>query len=393
MGWPIGLSVTPDGKSLIVALNQADEIALVNLATGATRLVKVGRYPFGVATDGTTAYVSNEYDGTISVVALASGTVTSTVGGLGGALGDLNAHPEGLQLDPSAHQLFVAVTNRDLVAAVNTETATVDALIPVGREAGIGTAPVALALSPDGRRLYAADAGEDAIAVIGLSSGTLVGRIPTASYPTGVAITPDGAHLVWLAAQGLGTGPNPDYGQNFAASQNAPYGQYDLEMLLGRVGVLPTSDGRPSSQAGHGRRREVRPADSTPPPLDTPVESPGGGPSAQIKHVFYVVKENRTYDQIFGTDPRGNGDPSLELFDDNGAPGPAGGVTPNAHALSSMFPLLDNFYADSEVSVDGHIITSGGYATDFVNRALHANYSGRGRSVNFGQDPVTPAPE
>jgi DNA-binding beta-propeller fold protein YncE len=392
LGWPIGLAVTPDAKSLIVALNQADQIALVNLVTGATRLVKVGRYPFGVATDGTTAYVSNEYDGTISVVALASGTVTATVSGLGGALGDANAHPEGLQLDPSSHQLFVAVTNRDLVAAINTETTTVDALIPVGRAAGVGTAPVALALSPDGRRLYAADAGEDAIAVIGLPSGTLVGRIPTASYPAGVALTPDGAHVVWLSAQGLGTGPNPNYGQNFAASQNAPYGQYDLEMLLGRVGVLRTPTDAQAAKMATVVDREVRPADSTPAPLDTPVESPGGGPSAQIKHVFYIVKENRTYDQIFGSDPRGNGDPSLELFDENGVPGPAGGITPNAHALSNMFPLLDNFYADSEVSVDGHIITAGGYATDFVQRALHANYSGRGRSVNFGQDPVTLPP-
>jgi hypothetical protein len=105
-----------------------------------------------------------------------------------------------------------------------------------------------------------------------------------------------------------------------------------------------------------------------------------------------VVRENRTYDQILGRDARGDGAPDLELFGDNGTPGPSGGITPNAHALARRFPLLDHVYADSEVSVDGHLITSGAYATDFVQRALHANYSGRGRIADFGQSPVTLPP-
>jgi hypothetical protein len=129
------------------------------------------------------------------------------------------------------------------------------------------------------------------------------------------------------------------------------------------------------------------PANATAPPVGTPLRS--GGP---IKHVFYIVRENRTYDQIFGSEPRGDGDPSLQLFDDNGAPKPTGGVTPNAHALARSYPLLDHFYADSEVSVDGHVITSGGVANDYVQRALAANYSGRGRAFDFGIFPVTFGP-
>ena len=399
LGWPIGMAVTPDGRTLVVALNQADQVAIVNLATAATALVKVGRYPYGVAADSTTAWVSNEYDGTVSVIDLATRSVTLTVKGLGGPLGDQNAHPEGVLLDRAAGTVFVAVTNRDLIAAISTRTSTVSALIPVARAGGIGTAPVALAVSPDGGRIYAADAGEDAVAVLrrtvdhkGTAAYHLIGRIPTAAYPTGVSVTPDGKRVVWLSGEGLGAGPNPYYGANFAASEKAPYGQYDMEMLLGQVGVLPAPSDALVARLGRVVDKEVRPDDYTPAPLDTPVESPGGGPSAQIKHVFYVVKENRTYDQIFGTDRRGNGDPALELFDGNGAKGPAGGVTPNAHALATMFPLLDNFYADSQVSVDGHLITTGGYATDFVERALEANYSNRGRAVNFGQDPVTLPP-
>jgi Phosphoesterase family len=128
---------------------------------------------------------------------------------------------------------------------------------------------------------------------------------------------------------------------------------------------------------------QLHPAASVAPPADTPIVGPDGGASTKIKYVFYIVRENRTYDQIFGTDPRGDGAKQLELFDDNGVPGPTGGVTPNAHKLVRTSPLLDNFYADSEVSVDGHIITSGAYAIDRVQRSLHANYGARGRVGDF----------
>ncbi|HET6910123.1 MAG TPA: alkaline phosphatase family protein [Mycobacteriales bacterium] len=394
LGWPIGLAVTPDGRTLVVALNQADQAVVIDLLTHATTLVKVGRYPFGVAADARHAYVSNEYDGTISVIDLTTDSVVSTIS-VGGLAGDLNAHPEGVALDAARHRLFVAVTNRDAVAVVDTDVDTLNRTISVARPGGIGSAPVALAVTPDGRTVYVADAGEDAVAAIalrprsGVRTDTVVGRVPTAAYPSGVAVTPDGRRLVWLAAKGLGSGPNPDSGEHFADSEAAPYGQYDPDMLLGRVGVLRAPSDSQLRAMASIVNREVRPANFTPPPLDTPIESPGGGPSAQIKHVFYIVKENRTYDQVFGSDPRGDGDPALELFDDNGARGPAGGVTPNAHRLARMFPLLDHFYADSEVSVDGHLITSGGYATDYVERALQANYASRGRIANFGQDPVT----
>ncbi|HET6811960.1 MAG TPA: bifunctional YncE family protein/alkaline phosphatase family protein [Acidimicrobiales bacterium] len=394
LGWPIGLGLTADGRSLVVALNQADQVAVVDLATRSSRLVKVGSYPYGVAVVGSTAYVSNEYDGTVSVVDVGSATVTRTI-----TVGVTNSHPEGLIADPARHALYVAVTNQDYVAVVDTRTGTVAHRVSVRRKEGVGTAPVALAEAPDGSRLYVADAGEDAVSVISLrprnraGAFQLLGRIPTASYTTAVAVTPDGRRVVWLAAKGLGAGPNPLYGQYFANSDAAPYGQYVIDMLLGRVGVLAAPSDAALSRLGREVTAEIRPTDLSPGPANTPVEAPGGGPSRQIKHVFLVVKENRTYDQIFGSDKRGDGDPALELFDDNGAKGPAGGVTPNAHRLARQFPLLDHFYADSEVSVDGHIVTSGAYATDFVLKALHPNYSNRGRIANFGQDPVTFPPD
>ena len=106
------------------------------------------------------------------------------------------------------------------------------------------------------------------------------------------------------------------------------------------------------------------------------------------------MRENRTYDQVFGRDPRGDGDPGLELFGDNvsGTPDATQGITPNAHALSRDFPLLDHLYANSEVSVDGHLITAGSIATDYVQKATQANYSNRGRAFDFGIYPVTFGP-
>ena len=394
VGWPIGLGLTSNGRTLVVALNQADQVALIDLAARSSRLVKVGAYPNGVAVDGGTAFVTNEYDGTVSMIDVASGQVTKTI-----TVGVTNSHPEGVSVDPATHTLYVAVTNQDYVAVVDTRSGAVSHRVSVGRSEGIGTAPVAVTESPDRSRLYVADAGEDAVAVIGLVAHggagpfQLIGRIPTASYTTDVAVTPDGRQLIWLAAKGLGAGPNPLYGHYFANSDAAPYGSYVIDMLLGRVGVLPVPSDSDVRRMASVVTSEIRPTDLTPGPANTPVNAPGGGPSHQIKHVFIVVKENRTYDQVFGTDKRGDGDPSLELFDNNGVKGPTGGVTPNAHRLATQFPLLDHFYADSEVSVDGHIITSGAYATDFVLKALHPNYSNRGRVANFGQDPVTLPPK
>jgi len=377
LGWPIGLAVTPDAKTLVVALNQADQVGVVDLATRTTRLVKVGKYPYGVATDGRIAWVGNELDGTVSAVDLAGATVSATV-----PVGGANAHPEGVTL--VGHDLYLAVTNEDAVVRMSTTTGTVTGRWSVGRRAGIGSAPVALTAAAG--RLYVADAGEDAIAVLDLRTGHVLGRVPTAAYPTGVAVSRDGK-LVWTAAKGLGAGPNPDYGSHFANSEAAPYGSYVPDKLLGRVGVLPVPTGAQLAKFSRQVEAQVLPADLTKAPAGTVLRR--GGP---IKHVFYVVRENRTYDQVFGREPRGDGDPSLELFGDNGTPGPSGGTTPNAHALARRFPLLDHVYADSEVSIDGHVITAGAYATDFDQRSLHANYSGRGRVANLGQSPVTLPP-
>jgi DNA-binding beta-propeller fold protein YncE len=395
LDWPEGLGVSHDGSTVAVALNQADQVALVNTHTRAVRTVKVGSYPYGVAisNNGRTAWVSSEYAGVVSAIDIPSARVTATIG-VGGPLGDRNSHPEGVVLSRNGRRLYVAVASRDLIAAIDTRSHKLVDEVSVQRGDYLGSEPVAVAVTPNDRTLFAADAGEDAVAEIalprhrGAKPWSVLGRIPTAEYPSAVSVTPNGRQLVWLAAEGLGAGPNPDYGTFFANSDAAPYGQYVPDMLLGRVGVLgiPTA-ARLRSLTKQALAQGV-PNNLFPPPPGNPVR-----PDGPIRHVFIIVKENRTYDQLLGSDSRGDGDSKLELFDDNGVHTPAGGVTPNAHALVRRFPLLDHFYADSEVSVDGHLITSGGYAIDYVKKALHPNYSNRGRVDEFGSYPVSFPPK
>ena len=506
---PEGIAVSPNGRYLVVALNAADQAVVVDLHTGTQHLVSAGSYPNGVVFDrGGSAYVSNEYSGTVSVIDPTSAKVTATIGGLGGSLGDLGSHPEGMVADPKRGDIYVAVTNRDLVAVISTAGKTVSKLISVARPQGLGTAPVKLAISPDDATLYAADSGEDAVAAISLSkrpaakslrkrrvylppsvrsittynvkrkrlakhpaaryhrrllalqhrylrvrttrscagptrkqelayvnavlralNGSrtrraqalrtaaarlpktggcqigyipnlpayrLIGRLPTSAYPDDVQTTPQG-QLVWISGKGFGSGPNPTYyfGGARTPLQTPPnaYGTYVLDMLIGRVGSLPVPTDRQLVADTVIANAQARPNNPEARPAGSPVPAAPGQPSGQIKHVFYIVRENRTYDQIFGTDSRGDGNPKLELFDDNGVSGPTGGITPNAHALARQFPLLDHFYEDSEVSVDGHIITATAYATDYAQKATAANYSNRRGTYDFGIYPVSFPPK
>ena len=416
---PEGLAVSPDGRYLVVALNAADDAVVVDLRTLGQTVVPVGRYPEGVAFDPQgRAYVSNEYDGTLSVIDPRAAKVTDTITGLGGRRGDLASHPEGMVADPKRPLLYVAVADRDLIAVVDTRSRRVRHLVSVARKPALGTSPTNLAISPDGTTLYASDAGEDAIAAIslsprpattkatprhrrrsraqqtipGLPAYRLIGRIPTAAYPDSVQTTPEG-RLIWIAGKGLGSGPNPRYyfGGAKTPRQTPPntYGTYVLDLLIGRVGTLPIPTDRQVVADTRAANAQAKPSNPESQPVGSPIPARTGHPSTDITHVFYIVRENRTYDQVFGSDPRGDGDAQLELFGDNGVSGPTGGITPNAHALSRRFPLLDHFYEDSEVSVDGHIITTSGDANDYVQKATAANYSNRRATYDFGLYPVT----
>jgi DNA-binding beta-propeller fold protein YncE len=419
--FPVGIAITPDAKTLVVALYNADKAAIIDIASGSASTVSVGAYPFGAAIErsGRYAFISNAFDGTLSKIDLTANTTTTqptTISGIGGPAGDANSQPQFILADPNRDQIYVAVTNQDGVAIVSTTSNAVTKFISLKLPAGYGSQPVSLALTPDGQTLYVADTGENAIVEVALADRAdgsakaydIIGKIPTADYTSDVALTPDGCTMIWAAARGFGAGPNPQYGGAPPPRVNnnqyaGPYPTYTLDMLVGRVGILPTPTDATFAQMTTVVNTAQLPENGEVAPANTPVVAADGGPSQQIKYVFYVVKENRSYDQIFGSDPRGDGDPSLEVLGDNGetvgpkgnagTAGPGSGVTPNQHALSRMFVLLDRFFEDSEVSVDGHAITTGAYASNYTLKTMHADYSNRGRPANQeGVYPVSFSP-
>ena len=251
----------------------------------------------------------------------------------------------------------------------------------------VGSTPDALAVSPDGKRLYVANADNNDVAVVDVSNAKearVLGFIPTGWYPSALAIAPDGRTLFVGTGKGLGFRGNPDATLPDPLSVRTEPGtghkyDYIAGILSGAVCAvkLPDAAGlqaytrqvmanvpKPPMQAIHGRMPDSLAAIS------------------HIKHVVYIIRENRTYDQVLGDVSKGNGDPSLVLFGQS--------VTPNAHALASHYVLLDNLYCNGEVSEDGHKWCDAAYATDFIERAWPSSYSGRGEPD--GDDRVADSP-
>ena len=394
--WPRDLAVSPNGRTLLAALNLADSAAVIDTRTRSVRYVPVGHYPYGAAItrDGHDGLVTSETQGTVSVINLPSATVVKTM-----QVGPHLSNPEGIAVDPKAPLAFVANANEDVIAVVNTDRMRVQGILSLMRSQGNGTTPTQVSVTGDGCDLLSADSGEDAVAVFALSSAArcnpgaagkrrarpfdLVGRLPVGSYPTFVAASSTRALLAWVSARGLGVGPNPN-GPNpnsqLDTNNFINSFQYLPSIVRGDAGILPfPSDARIRTLTPVADR-ELTPTDAQQPPHGTPIR-----PNGPIKHVFFIVKENRTYDQVFGDIRRGDGDSVLTLFGQR--------ITPNEHALASRFPLLDHVYADSEVSIDGHYWTAAGAVPDYAVKNWPPNYAGRGRPLDFGAYEVSAPPK
>ncbi|MGA2928181.1 MAG: hypothetical protein ABSG43_19730, partial [Solirubrobacteraceae bacterium] len=394
--WPRDLAVSPNGRTLLAALNLADQAAVIDTRTRRVRYVAVGHYPYGAAitTDGRYGLVSSESQGTVSVIRLATASALKTI-----AVGPQLSGAEGIAVDPQAPLAFVANANEDVITAINTRRMRVQGLLSLMRQQGNGTAPTQLSVTGDGCDLLSADSGEDAVAVFALSTAArcdpgarrrrslkrfeLVGRLPVGSYPTFVAATSVHAPLAWISALGVGVGPNPN-----GPNPNSPNDtsnfinsfRYLPSIVRGDAGILPFPSDARIRRLTPVADRELVPTDAQQPPAGTPIVADG-----PIKHVFLIVKENRTYDQVLGDDARGDGDPALTLFGRQ--------ITPNEHALVTRFPLLDHVYADSEVSIDGHYWTAAGAVPDYVVKNWPPNYAARGRPLDFGAYEVSAPPE
>lgn len=325
-------------------------------------------------------YVALENAKALSVIDTASLKEVSRV--------EVGAHPSAMALSNDGKNLFVANTNANTVSIVDTASNKVSTTLNLEPYAGApaGSMPTALAVSPDNKTLYVTLGGENAVAVVDLSSGKVSGRIPTAWFPSAIALSKDGTFLFAANMKGLGAGPNP---QGPIPDKRNPSEQYIAAMARGTISVIPTPDTKTLAMysakvaANNGLENTkgvlARAASSTP----HAIPFRAGDPSP-IKHVIYVIKENRTYDQLYGSLTEGNGEPSLELFGQD--------VTPNQHALALEFGLFDNFYADAEVSADGHNWTMGAIATQYTQRNWMANYSPRGRAYDFEMGSTASAP-
>jgi YVTN family beta-propeller protein len=284
-------------------------------------------------------------------------------------------HPCELALTKSGKFLFVANANRNTVTVLDTHSGqTVEnicaALYP---QSPPGSTPNSVALSPDDKMLFVANANNNTVAVFDVSTpgdSRSLGFIPVGWYPTSVRVTPDGSTLLVANRKGLASGPNPNGPQPGARSEEGSTVQYIGRLFHGSLSLISLKNiaGNMRDYTAQAYRCSPLTADasvSAHQPADNPVPQQPGGASP-IKYCIYIIKENRTYDQVLGDLPQGNGDPKLCLF-----PQPA---TPNHHKLASEFVLFDNFYAEAEVSAQGHEWSMGAYSSDFVEKLWPLDY-------------------
>ncbi len=369
-----GLAVSPDGERLYAVHALGELLSAVDVRKTETTREPVSvalpaeAYTVVVGPDGRTIYVS--LWGGARVLAFDARTLEPR-GEV--AVGE---HPSAMVLSKDGARLFVACANTNAVWVVDVATRTAREQVSVALYPGApaGSTPNGLGLSPDGRTLLVASADNNAVAVVDVSrpgASMVKGFIPTGWYPTAVQFSRDGQRIYVLSGKGLTSLANPRGPQPGVSSSE---GQYSGSMLQGSLSIVKAPD--PEELAAYTKKvLQVTPytdAGRLAPvgaPARTPIPRKVGDPSP-IKHVFYVIRENRTYDQVLGDLPEGNGDPNLCLFGEE--------ATPNAHALAREFVVLDNFYVDAEVSYSGHAFSTAAYATDFVNKVWPMNYGGRG---------------
>ena len=363
--YPAGIAVNASGTRLYVAGNFSDTLYVVNPATkSVVKTARVGHLPYGVALspDGSLAFVSNGGAKTVSVVDTKTANVVRTV--------RVGTHPSAITTSPNRDEIYVANTDSDSISVLSASTGSVLRTIDMRpyANAPMGASPNALSVSPDGSTLYVANAGDNDVAVVRLATAgaadRIAGLIPTAWYPSGVTMDPAGSTLFVTNMKALGVGPSLD-----------PTVYWPTNMH-GSLSTIPVPDATTlATDTARVRANDLFDVPHTVPPGS--VIPSGPGDTSPITHVIYVMKENRTYDQVLGDLGKGNGDPSLAIYGQN--------VTPNQHELSSRFVTFDNFYADAEVSADGWSWTNAANANTYVQKNWPLDYNGYGRPVwDFG---------
>ena len=402
--FPAGIAVVPasvgpaapsrsdaSADLLLVADNLSDDVLLIEEDSG--KILKrfdlsdgnwvPAQYPYQVVVskDGRRAWVSLWNASQVAELDLEHGTITrritlqppASTGGHG-------SHPSALLLSPDESRLYVALANADAVAVVNTASGQVQDYMTTRlvHQQDFGGIPIGLAQTPDGRNLFVVNAGSDSVAVFDMRALSMRAGsnplpegvptspfmfIPTEWFPTALAVRGDDLFVV--SGKGQGTGPNNDEIHHYD-NRSFPYIMWKLHGSVARVSIAAAeknwqhlTDEVNESNLMNGRSDTI------------PFKSGGN----RIKHVLYIIRENRTYDQILGDMPVGNNDPSLVMYGKD--------VTPNAHALAAQFGLLDNFYDSGEVSGDGHVWSNAAITSDYTEQTIQLSYRGKERTYDY----------
>jgi DNA-binding beta-propeller fold protein YncE len=406
--YPAALAVVPGAPlRLLVAENLSDTVALLDTHTGAVARrfdLSVSEnvpatYPIALAVtkDGKRAFVALWNVSEVAELDLVLGTVVRRVKLMKPSSATApGTHPCALLLDERAGLLYVALSNRDAVAAIEIGSSQpvlhrklkvrgyFDTRLP--GQSYFGAEPSALAENADGSRLYAANLGSDAVAVLdprrlhGRSAGKgmvePIGFVPTELMP--MALASVGRTLYVASAKGKGTGPNNMTPRPTDATKRMPLMTrsftYGPTLLYGSLAALDQA----AMELGLKASTDVVLESNRMKAARETIQFAGGG--SPIQHLIYILKENRTYDQVLGDlakdgKPVGNGDPTLTMY--------GAAVTPNQHRLALQFGVLDNFFDSGEVSGDGHVWSNAGIGTDYVEKTWQQNYRSEQRTYDY----------
>ena len=387
-----GIAVHPTTGFLYVANEAAQEVWVINPDSLVAKYgIPTGLHPhtcvFGG--DGVHLYVSNWGSRSVSILDTKTAEKVRDV--------DVGIRPNDMALSPDA-RLFVACAGDNTVHVIATEKPE-QAALPANSQRRLseaareilatslyanspeGSTPDALAVAPDGKTLYVANADNNDVMVIDIhkaGDSRIAGFIPVGWYPSALAVSPDSRNVLVANGKGLRSRPNYPPKVPKKAAFGVPF-DHPGKLLEGSIAVIA----RPDAAAMAQYTRQVKKNSPYAPQLirraaaksDCCIPDKTGG-ECPIKYVLYIIKENRTYDQVFGDfkdaqgNPAGNSDPALVMYGEN--------VTPNHHQLARDYVLLDNFYCNGEVSVDGHDWCDGAIVTDFKQRAWIMHYSAHG---------------
>jgi len=359
--WPAAIALAGPNRAPITA---DDGNGTVSFAGSSAASISVGAHPADIAAlPNGTVYVSVRQENAVAVIRSGSALEKIAVG----------LHPGALTLSPDDAKLYVAESDDDAVGVIDTATnkkiADISVRMHARNASGYGASPNAVAVR--GQDLFVSLGAENAVAVI--REGRVTERIPVGWYPTGVAVGDDGTLYV-SNGKGEGAPANPQFDPFTRRSRG-----YVGDITVGSVRAIP-----PSAYAGAQRQTasvlaNAAPEWSAPPSAQTVLRANG-----PIRHVIYVIKENRSYDQVLGDVSGANGDPALVEFGER--------ITPNQHELARRFGVFDNAYADAQVSANGHNWTDAAFANDYVERFWPPNYGDRRDLYDFqsGTAPDVP---